>query len=76
MQMDEAINRLLSAYGTHELAACALGYSDRQYRNIRQKVARGDPLPPRIAALISLKLKQIQSDCRKTGISEVDHAGR
>ena len=74
--MDEAINRLLSAYVTHELAACALGYSDRQYRNIRQKVARGDPLPPRIAALISLKLKQIQSDCRKTGISEVDHAGR
>lgn len=74
--MDEAINRLLSTYGTHELAACALGYSDRQYRNIRQKVARGDPLPPRIAALISLKLKQIQSDCRKTGISEVDHAGR
>ena len=68
MQMDEAINRLLSAYGTHELAACALGYSDRQYRNIRRKIRHGEELPPRISNLMSVKLQEIQHN---TGVNHV-----
>lgn len=76
MQMNEAINLLLTAYGTHELAADALGYSERQYRNIRQKIAKGDPLPSRITALIDLKLREIQRDCETAGASGVVHVSR
>ena len=65
MQMNEAINLFLTTYGTHELAADALGYSDRQYRNIRKKVKNGETLPARTVELINLKLQQAhhQSEC-------------
>lgn len=76
MQMNEAINLFLTVYGTHDLAAAALGYSDRQYRNIRQKVARGEALSPRIAALIDLKLQEIQRDCQMADTSGATHVGR
>lgn len=72
MQMNEAINLFLTTYGTHELAADALGYSDRQYRNIRQKVMKGESLPPRITALIDLKLREIQRGCETAGAYGVD----
>ena len=63
--MEEALNRLLAAYGKNEFVADALGYSDRQYRNIRRKVKNGEALPARTMELINLKLQQLhnQSEC-------------
>ncbi len=58
--MCEAINSLFVLLGTHEKVAYILGYTDRQYRNIRCKVERGEELPPRITALIDMKLREIQ----------------
>ena len=58
--MREATNELLLHLGTHENVANILGYTDRQYRNIRRKVERGEELPPRISTLISMKLQEIQ----------------
>lgn len=58
--MCEAINSLFSLLGTHEKVAYILGYTDRQYRNIRRKIERGEELPPRITALIDMKLREIQ----------------
>ena len=63
--MEEALNRLLAAYGKNEFVADALGYSDRQYRNIRKKIKNGEALPARTVELINLKLQQLhhQSEC-------------
>lgn len=63
--MEEALNRLLAAYGKNEFVAEALGYSDRQYRNIRRKIKNGEALPARTVELINLKLQQLrhQSEC-------------
>lgn len=63
--MKEALNRLLAVYGRNEFVAEALGYSDRQYRNIRKKVKNGETLPARTVELINLKLQQAhhQSEC-------------
>ena len=58
--MWEAINTLFQLLGTHENVAHKLGYTDRQYRNIRRKVERGEELPPRISTLISMKLQEMQ----------------
>ncbi len=62
--MWKAINTLLCLLGTHENVAHKLGYTDRQYRNIRRKVERGEELPPRISTLISMKLQEIQTQAR------------
>jgi hypothetical protein len=59
--MWESINALFNLLGTHENVAHMLGYTDRQYRNIRRKVERGEELPPRISTLISMKLQEIRS---------------
>ena len=59
--MREATNTLFNLLGTHEQVAHILGYTDRQYRNIRRKIERGEELPPRISMLISVKLQEIQS---------------
>ena len=66
--MWNAINTLLCLLGTHEKVAHRLGYTDRQYRNIRRKIERGEELPPRISTLIRMKLQEIQLQI------EVDHA--
>ena len=60
--MDEAINSLVCIMGSHEKVAYFLGYSDRQYRNIRRKIRRGEELPPRISNLIATKLQEIQQN--------------
>ena len=60
--MNEAINLLTRIIGSHERVAYFLGYSDRQYRNIRKKIRRGEELPPRISNLIATKLQEIQQN--------------
>ena len=59
--MEEPIKLLLAAYGNNDAVADALGYSERQYRNIRRKIKNGEALPTRTVKLINLKLQQIQS---------------
>ena len=61
--MQEIIDRLFLAYGEHDEVAWAIGYSDRQYRNIRRKVANGEVIAPRIIQLMRMKLQQMKGDC-------------
>lgn len=67
--MIKAVNVLLDHFGTHENIAEILGYTDRQYRNIRRKIERGEDLPPRIASLINMKFQEI----RPTTGADHDH---
>ena len=46
--MKEILKDLFVHYGSYSDVANALQYSDRQYRNIRRKVERGETLQPRI----------------------------
>lgn len=71
--MEEALKLLLATYGKNDAVADALGYSERQYRNIRRKIKNGEALPERTIKLINLKLQQIQS---KGGCSGERHAYR
>ena len=71
--MEEALNRLLAVYGRNEFVAEALGYSDRQYRNIRRKIKKGEALPARTVELITLKLQQLHNQEHCAGES---HARR
>jgi hypothetical protein len=57
--MQDAVNSLFRLLGSHEKVAYLLGYTDRQYRNIRRKIERGEELPQRISILINMKLQEI-----------------
>lgn len=59
--MLEATNTLLSLLGTQEKVAVFLGYTDRNYRNIRRKIERGEQIPTRISSLIVMKLQEAQN---------------
>ncbi|MDR2744389.1 MAG: hypothetical protein LBB66_04215 [Desulfovibrio sp.] len=71
--IEEALVRLLAVYGTNEFVAEALGYSDRQYRNIRKKVKNGEALPARTVELINLKLRHLHS---QSGCAGEPHVSR
>lgn len=59
--MNEILEKLFIHYGSHSEVAKALGYSERQYRNIRQRVEKGDDLQPRVALWITTKSSLLQS---------------
>ena len=63
--MREKTDRLLYLLGTNEAVAEALEYTPRQYRNIRNKILRGEEISPRIMALISLKLGELENSSVK-----------
>ena len=63
--MREKTERLLYLLGTNEAIAEALEYTPRQYRNIRNKILRGEDVSPRIMALISLKLGELENSPEK-----------
>jgi hypothetical protein len=54
------VNYLFEACGSHEKAAEYVGYSIRQYRDIRRKIETGYILPPRIENLIRAKVLELQ----------------
>lgn len=68
--MKEKIDQLFSLLGSHLAVAEALEYSERQYRNIRNKILSGERISPRIEALISWKLKELQSQTPLSGKGE------
>ena len=54
------VEYLFGACGSHEKAAEYLGYSIRQYRDIRRKIGTGCILAPRIENLIRAKARELQ----------------
>ena len=54
------VNYLFKVCGSHEKAAEYLGYSIRQYRDIRRKIEIGSLLPARIENLIRAKAQELQ----------------
>lgn len=58
--MKEMLEGLLRVLGTHTAVAKALGYTDRQYLNIRRKVERGEELNPRVKILIRVRTQMLQ----------------
>jgi len=54
------VNYLFKVCGSHEKAAEYLGYSIRQYRDIRRKIAMGLIIPARIENLIRAKAQELQ----------------
>jgi hypothetical protein len=55
------VNYLCSACGSHEKAADYLGYSHRQYRDIRRKIDDGQAVPAWTENLIQAKAREIQT---------------
>ena len=60
--MQEILNELFNRLGSHSAVAELLQYTDRQYLNIRQKVARNQPLKPRIELWILANYKLLKQD--------------
>ena len=60
--MKLCVNFLCSACGSHEKAADYIGYSIRQYRDIRRKIENGESVPPRTENLIRAKARELQID--------------
>jgi len=48
------------ALGKHLAVASCLGYSERQYYNIRRRAKNGLPLSPRLEAMLRLKVCEIK----------------
>jgi len=66
--MKEIIELLFCQMGSHLAVARALGYTGRQYRNIRKKVENGEKLHPRVETFIRVKSQMIQGNslnCRQ-----------
>lgn len=60
--MKGMLETLLRKLGTHTAVAKALGYTDRQYLNIRRKVERGEELNPRVKILIRMRTQMLQGE--------------
>lgn len=60
--MEEVFEQLLNACGSQESVAEALGYTERQYRNIRSKFRRGEEINPRITEFICCKLQKLKEE--------------
>jgi hypothetical protein len=58
--MKLCVNYLCSACGSHEKAADYIGYSIRQYREIRRKIENDESVPPRTENLIRAKARELQ----------------
>jgi len=70
--MKEIIELLFRQMGSHTAVARALGYTGRQYRNIRKKVENGEKLHPRVETFIRVKSQMIQGNslnCRQVTLS-------
>jgi len=55
------VNDLRKGCGTHERAAEFVGYSIRQYRDIRRKIKQGRIIPPHTENLIRAKARELQT---------------
>jgi len=60
--MQEILNELFKRLGSHSAVAELLQYTDRQYLNIRQKVAQNQPLKPRIELWILANYSLLKKD--------------
>lgn len=60
--MKDLFDLLLCRMGSHAAVARALGYTGRQYRNIRKKVEDGERLHPRVETFILVKSQLIQGN--------------
>ncbi len=60
--MKETLDLLLKTCGSQSAVAKALGYTERQYLNIRRKVERGENLHPRVKTHILVKLQMIKGN--------------
>ena len=58
--MQEILDELCKLLGSHSAVAELLQYSDRQYLNIRQRIARNRPLKPRIELWILANYRQLK----------------
>jgi hypothetical protein len=58
--MKDAFDHLFRLLGTQAAVAKALGYTDRQYLNIRRKVERGEKLHPRVASFLQMRIQMIE----------------
>lgn len=56
--MLERFNLFLAALGGYKAAAEYLGYSERQFYNIRKRLEQGKPLQKRVANYISGMIEQ------------------
>jgi len=82
--MKEIIELLFRQMGSHKASARALGYTGRQYRNIRKKVENGEKLHPRVETFIRVISQMIQGNslnCRQiplavSGSGTAAHAAR
>ncbi len=82
--MTEIIELLFRQLRSHTAVARALGYTGRQYRNIRKKVENGEKLLPRVETFIRVKSQMIQGNslnCRQislaaSGSGTAAHAAR
>jgi len=55
------VNYLFKVCGSHEKAADYIGYSIRQYRDIRRKIEMGEPVPLFTENLIRAKARELQT---------------
>jgi len=58
--MKDVFDHLFRLLGTQAAVAKALGYTDRQYLNIRRKVERGEKLHPRVASFLQMRIQMIE----------------
>ena len=63
--MEKIFTNLFKLLGSHSAAASLLEYSDRQYRNIRRKVEKGEALQPRVEQWIVSKYNALSRKYRK-----------
>ncbi len=60
--MKDIFDLLFRRLGTQSAVAKALGYTERQYLNIRRKVERGEELHPRVETFILVRTQMLEGN--------------
>lgn len=60
--MKDIFDLLFRKLGSQSAVAKALGYTGRQYLNIRRKVERGEELHPRVETFILVRAQMLERD--------------
>jgi hypothetical protein len=60
--MKDIFDLLFRKLGSQSAVAKALGYTCRQYLNIRRKVERGEELHPRVETFILVRAQMLERD--------------
>jgi hypothetical protein len=68
--MLERLHFLSETFGAHKAAAAWLGYTERQYYNIRKRLEDGKPIQKRVENYIARMAEQLEASAEEKDVKQ------